>query len=1046
MNNYLKIALLSLVCASMSGSFTSCKNYDDDIDNLQEQINQNKDAITKINDQIAAGAILKSVVKSSDGKGLVITISKDGKDETVTITNGEDGKDGKDADIWTIGADGFWYLNGQKTEYRAIGEKGETGATGATGAQGPQGPAGPAGPQGPQGPAGADGADGATGATGATGNPGDYYKPNPETGFFELYQWDEATKAYKCTNPTAIKYAEPTGSTIPSYLTAVDNGDALIISGVKLSDGTYGSVTIAKSGELRGLVFIPDLYLDGVEATRYAYAPGVAVLSATGTATGTTYYDSKYTVSAKAKFNATSTKIDIPSVSEVTYELNPSNANVKALDWTMFGAQKEAINRATAPTFTVQSTPERTANGNLEVSYKINNPGVISTQKELLTVFATEAAVKDGDKESVTSDYATIVPSLVSFKAIAFKAADLTTMPDKKDLYLTAADALENYMSVECKYNYGAKDLKSLLEIHYAQNDFTAPAANATHKSMTLATAEEVYGLTTQFELVKYTVGTNTTSEDQYGKIDATTGEFTPCHLNNNLQSVPNGTGEDAAGKSSIGRRPLVLVTLVNTQGQVVLNGYFVIEITEDKKIESGETYEYVLIDNATTDYTCSFSEKTTWAQWSGMILEDLKLSNTEFNEQFTWVSGESYTKTGDKTFALVANNKYGDLVVTDDDATGEVNSVIKWDGDINNVKAIYGQPNHTVTLYAKFATSSKPASYVYVGITLTVNEIPTADWSAADNNKIVAEWIDGKIRMHVAAPGIDDVENFEYKLANAWLNGQVGVTGTTASSKKGVKYSFAWATTQDSKYGVSGQNLTYNGTAIATITADGTVTYLDNKVAEELLNSGADVAHGKVQIKATYGEGCTIDFPNNYEFEVVFLRPITMNDGANPEFVPATAGGSKVGLGSLFSLVDWRGKNVTTFANGKLAAAIDNGIDLYEFYDVQTISIDVDKIMFNNGGKWEPFTANKNNNLSLVDVKASEDGTTSDFLTQNGSLYTINPADIENVNKVELVYVSASQGVTTQYDLKIPVTLTYSWGTLNAEVSAVVKTTMGQE
>lgn len=36
------------------------------------------------------------------------------------------GDPGKDADVWTIGDDGYWYLNGKKTEYRAIGKDGHT--------------------------------------------------------------------------------------------------------------------------------------------------------------------------------------------------------------------------------------------------------------------------------------------------------------------------------------------------------------------------------------------------------------------------------------------------------------------------------------------------------------------------------------------------------------------------------------------------------------------------------------------------------------------------------------------------------------------------------------------------------------------------------------------------------------------------------------------------------------------------------------------------------------------------------------------------------
>ena len=64
-----------------------------------------------------------------DGTTPTISISDDGywvidgskTDKKAIGTDGSKGEDGKDANIWTIGNDGYWYLNGDKTEYKAIG-------------------------------------------------------------------------------------------------------------------------------------------------------------------------------------------------------------------------------------------------------------------------------------------------------------------------------------------------------------------------------------------------------------------------------------------------------------------------------------------------------------------------------------------------------------------------------------------------------------------------------------------------------------------------------------------------------------------------------------------------------------------------------------------------------------------------------------------------------------------------------------------------------------------------------------------------------------
>ncbi len=81
----------------MSASFTSCKDYDSEIDDLQSQLNQLKSTVDKINADIAGGAVITSVSQNADG--VTFTLSNN---QTYTVTNGKDGAAGKDADVWTI--------------------------------------------------------------------------------------------------------------------------------------------------------------------------------------------------------------------------------------------------------------------------------------------------------------------------------------------------------------------------------------------------------------------------------------------------------------------------------------------------------------------------------------------------------------------------------------------------------------------------------------------------------------------------------------------------------------------------------------------------------------------------------------------------------------------------------------------------------------------------------------------------------------------------------------------------------------------------------
>ncbi len=107
--------------------------------------------------------------------------------ESLRGENGNDGNDGQTPTI-EISEDGYWVINGEKTDVKAEGQDGEPGKDGEDGEDGAQGPQGPQGepgkdgedgedgaqgPQGPQGEPGKDGEDGEDGAQGPQGPQGE---------------------------------------------------------------------------------------------------------------------------------------------------------------------------------------------------------------------------------------------------------------------------------------------------------------------------------------------------------------------------------------------------------------------------------------------------------------------------------------------------------------------------------------------------------------------------------------------------------------------------------------------------------------------------------------------------------------------------------------------------------------------------------------------------------------------------------------------------------------------------------------------------------
>ena len=121
--NFAKMALLgALLCGLASPTFVGCKDYDDDIKELQEQIDANKQQLAEIDALIKSGSVITSVDNVTGG--VKVTMSN-GQSFTITNgTNGTDGTDGvagKDGVTWEIDSEtGKWRRNGELTDYQAI--------------------------------------------------------------------------------------------------------------------------------------------------------------------------------------------------------------------------------------------------------------------------------------------------------------------------------------------------------------------------------------------------------------------------------------------------------------------------------------------------------------------------------------------------------------------------------------------------------------------------------------------------------------------------------------------------------------------------------------------------------------------------------------------------------------------------------------------------------------------------------------------------------------------------------------------------------------
>ncbi len=121
--NFVRVMLFGAFTLVTATSFVGCKDYDDDISNLQAQIDANKNAIETIKTKLDGGQWISKVESTSTG--IKITL---GSGTTYDITNGKDGNAGaagKAGSVIVIGENGNWFIDGEDSGKAAVGTDGK---------------------------------------------------------------------------------------------------------------------------------------------------------------------------------------------------------------------------------------------------------------------------------------------------------------------------------------------------------------------------------------------------------------------------------------------------------------------------------------------------------------------------------------------------------------------------------------------------------------------------------------------------------------------------------------------------------------------------------------------------------------------------------------------------------------------------------------------------------------------------------------------------------------------------------------------------------
>ncbi len=436
-------------------------------------------------------------------------------------------------------------------------------------------------------------------------------------------------------------------------------------------------LNVLVNSALRSLVFVPDAYYYGIEAT------SIKALDYFKFNVPATAWDK-----TEAKGYGDHTRYDSVAASRVLtfvakYHMNPSSANAENFGkMTVLTDDKDYIvdtRAAASGPFTVAGYTAE--NGVLSANIKVNDPSKIKTvgENSAVTVFALQVNTnKEGKDTTITSDYATVYKKTIKDLKLYHTAGDGVPFTEVKNMHdpspaLTGADADHIHGNVlmqtvnEAKTNAsqdtvvydGELDLNKLVEVHYTDVEGNT--------SLMTAAELEANGLSYKFELTGLYLGQNKTSESAHAAIkDATL-----------RPQMPNKDGQQQAygaeqARQEIGRTPLVRVELVDAEGAVVDYGYIRViivdkapEVKEDLSVSyTGEGWTY----NGECEPK-GWTIKTTWNQTVYDLYTLLNLTREEFTGNYEAETEQAalvqYVKDGKKFVraeVLGAIEEHGDL------------------------------------------------------------------------------------------------------------------------------------------------------------------------------------------------------------------------------------------------------------------------------------------------------------------------------------------------------------------------------------------------
>ena len=625
---------------------------------------------------------------------------------------------------------------------------------------------------------------------------------------------------------------------------------------------------------LTSISLAPDLFVDGIEAVRF-----------------TSLQYSPMGESENASIPATSYKFSTAALATASYHFNPASFKLANADYGYIDRTAEVVEttRAIAASKLVEIVGEPEANpvtGTvdfklLRLNSHTTQPGLDRTNMIALQATLKGNAVDEGEKNAViTAPYVAVYDAILSYEDVRIADKETLTTGADEAHYATTFDACTKE-DPRYKIPYDKEfNLKDLVATCFGNNG---------HDEFPIADYKLSYRFAVASTAYNIEEGNTETNQQKWIKCnDAIEGKYQAEGFN----------------PEAFGRTPILKVELVDEAGNVVRRGFVKVEFIAEKESDftvGNEAKELTFACNATeASYTITeeFIRENVYRKITNGT--NIGMSHEEFWNIYTTSTAE--VKKNNQVFSMSVPK-----IVDGTTEVGTATKKIVWEfthGELKAIGAGGSQFVATITVKNKLQSSKYPDKITFKFI---VNvKLPVATLESV-KNELFWQNIDGELKFFKVNAEVPDTP-------------EDPADGCLIHQKLGLAYD---------KYDVKGLPIcvtdryvvtkTYSdgkatSKVLAGVKIDGETISLDKDGANATAVKAALNSAGGLQASVAHiytlesGDQITVN-----EFMVNFIRPVSLNMPSGVTLTDAVTGGDIANFQWNGLLMDWSGNAIVS-------------------------------------------------------------------------------------------------------------------------------------